>query len=335
MLAGLRDYSIGIDTMNYKEHQAYWSAAIKSDTLIEYFKRYFATGYFEPLFALLVGLISRITHNFSVFLIAMHAVIISGIYIGSFRLKKYVEPAWILLLYYLFLYNQSLNLTRQHMVMAIVFMVFADIQEGKFLRYCIVVLLAAFVHTTALLALIYPVLYFILNWNWEPLNKKRWYRWGIMIALVLMAIVLMKPVATWFIRIGIFSQKYAFYFRTDVISPAFIASVYVVAGLCLVFYFRKSMAKSCDKFDFWALSGIIYLLLLQFSWSIIYGKRFSIYCALPFFALIALVERAQTDKKKKWTVSGLVLAAALVYWFYIYVLRNASETVPYSFVFLN
>lgn len=333
LLAGLRDYSIGIDTMNYKTHPAYWASAIKSETLAEYFRRYFAAGYKEPLFALFIGLISRITHNFSAFLLAAHAVIVSCIYIGSFRLRRYVEPAWILLLYYLFLYNQSLNGIRQHMVLAIIFVVFADIQEGKFLRYCIVVAVSCLMHTTALLALIYPVLYFILNWNWEPLNKKRWYRWGIMIALVLMAIVLMKPVSKLLITLGIFSQKYDYFFRNDVVSPALIAIAFVVFGLCAVFYFRKEMAQKCDEFEFWALGGVIYALLLQFSWIVILGKRFSLYCALPFFALIALIESAQTEPKKKWIIRAMIVGAGLAYWGYVYAFRNASQTIPYSFVF--
>ena len=67
-LAGLRDYTVGIDTYNYLKKQMYWGGAVSADSLWGYFKYYFPLGYGEPLFAVLLGAIAQLTGNFTIFL---------------------------------------------------------------------------------------------------------------------------------------------------------------------------------------------------------------------------------------------------------------------------
>ena len=39
------------------------------------------------------------------------------------------------------------------------------------------------------------------------------------------------------------------------------------------------------------------------------------------------------EKKKQVLKTALIIAGVLVYWLYVYVLRNSSETMPYKFIF--
>ena len=139
LLAGARDFSIGIDVENYRTLTRYWMGAASSESLLEYLTIYSASGYGEYIFALYIGLIGQLTGDFRIFLALSHLVIVSGVYIGAFRQRKHVDPVLVLLLFYLFFFSHSLNIIRQYMAMAILFAALADIEQKKYGRYCIAV----------------------------------------------------------------------------------------------------------------------------------------------------------------------------------------------------
>lgn len=152
LLAGLRDYSIGIDTSHYLNYPRYWAGAERYDTLWEYMRYYSGLGIGEHLFAFLQGLIESWTGNFTVFLLVCHGMIITCVYVGAMRLRRYADPVLILLLFYLIYFNQSLNIMRQYMAMSLVFAVLADVPQKKYLRFSLVVLVAFLLHRSALLS---------------------------------------------------------------------------------------------------------------------------------------------------------------------------------------
>ena len=80
LLAGLRDFSIGIDVMGYYTKTRYWNGAIQAESLASYMQNYLRSEFSEPLFALLVGCIAKSTGNYHVFLFTVHTIIISCVY---------------------------------------------------------------------------------------------------------------------------------------------------------------------------------------------------------------------------------------------------------------
>ena len=107
LLAGLRNYSVGIDTDNYLTMERFWYGAIRAPSLWNYLQNYLLSGYREPLFALFLGIIAQLTGNFRVFLFLAHFVIMINIYIGAYRLKHKVPPVFVLLFFFLLYYNVS------------------------------------------------------------------------------------------------------------------------------------------------------------------------------------------------------------------------------------
>ena len=333
LLAGLREYHIGTDTYHYYSYKRYWLGATSYDSLWEYMRYYMSIGYGEPLFALLVGVIGQVFGHYSVLLFVVHGVIISCVYIGAFRFRKYVEPAWFLLLFYLFYFGQSLNIMRQYMAMAIVFVAFADIQKRKYIRYGIAVAIATLIHTSALLSVLPLVFWFILKVRWSPLDKTPWIRWAVVLGLTLAALIFLPLLAKILMYIGILSDKYSFYFSKDSVEPAILSSLFAIAGLSGIILFRKVLRRRCRQFPFYALNSITFFLLMQFSWVMAYGKRLAAYQLLPNLLAVAMLERVHKTKYNKWIMRFLLLGAGLAYWAYAYVLRNASQTMPYRFFF--
>ncbi len=331
-LAGLRGYSVGTDVMNYFTKDLYWTGATGASSLMDYYRLYFPQGYGDPLFATLVGVIAQGTGSFTLFLFVVHTIIMVGVYVGAFRHRKYVDPAFVLLIFYLFFYNHSLNIMRQYIAMAILFAFLADIPQGKWWRYLLGVGLAVLFHSTAVLGVVPLVLYYVLEFKKDTLRVTPFQRQMVVAGLASMGITLFSPLLRMAMNLGILNKRFMFFLTDDSVEPALIIAVIIVMGVVAAYYFSEPIHKNCPHADFYVFCSIIYLVLLQLSASVAYGKRIGMYLALPDLITIGLVERAPQDKKTKNIVRAGILLVALVYWAYVYVFRNASKTMPYVFL---
>ena len=331
-LAGLRDFSIGIDTDNYLTMKLYWDGAIKSATLKEYIFDYIGGGYTEPFFALLIGVIAQMTGNFRLFLFIAHLIIILGIYIGAFRLRKHINPEWVLIIFYLLFFNQSLNIIRQYMAMAIVFAFFADILERKYIRYSIVVIIAIQFHIISIVAFGLLLIHFLF---YAPVKLGTPFQRKIAFVSVLgVGVLSFKPLVRFAIDVGLLHKKYDFIFERDK-SPAIIVMGMLAISLATTVIFRKEMRQKSQHYDYMQLCSLCYFVLLFLTFFVGASKRIALYFGMTDMVTMALIESAQTDKKKKWLVRAGILGMTFIYWFYIYVFRNASETIPYVFGFCS
>jgi len=393
LLAGLRDYEIGIDTISYMSKKRYWLGAASAESLGEYMEYYMGIGYGEPLFALLCGMIGQTFGNYSVFLFVVHAIIITGVYIGAYRFRKEVNPAMVLLLFYLVFYNHSLNIMRQYMAMAIVFAALADIPQKKYIRYSIAVVIAMMFHTSALLGFGAIVIHWYLYCDWkgcvgkvkragkrighvllpnrkterkiknqrlakftafirklfdncknaynavctqvekiEPVVRRRQV---ILFSAMLLLVLLANPLCRLVIRMGFLHEKYLWYLDMSKAEHTTLITLFLLLEMSVLLLWHKYLRKSSRLFDFFFANTGTYLILHQISSFIVYGKRVAAYFALANLVTIAMIPRMYKDKKRRVIVYVLVLCVVIFYWFYTYILRNASQTYPYALVFFG
>lgn len=336
-LAGMRGMNIGIDVQNYFRLNRYWGHAVECESLWAYLTYYLKTGYGEILFALFIGLIGQLTGSFRVFLMLSHLVIVTGVYIGAFRQRKHVNPVLVLVLFYLFFFSHSLNIIRQYMAMAIIFAALADVEQGKHLRYGIVVLVASLIHSTALLAfgalLVYWVLYGKLNIRLRGEKKAlgMGVRRGIIAGGLMIVVWGFAPAARVLLKVGLLPEKYDFYLTPDKLTPSLIVMALLVLELAAVYLRRRKIRERTSYIDFFVMCSVSYLILQQLTGMVEYGKRIAAYYSLNNIVTIALLESACKTRKERIIITGAIVSIALFYWWYMYILRNASETYPYAF----
>lgn len=337
-LAGMRSMHIGIDVQNYYRLARYWGEATRKESLWAYLKYYETTGYGEPLFAIFIGLIGQLTGNYQVFLVLSHLVIITGVYIGAFRQKAYVNPVLVLMLFYLFFFSHSLNIIRQYMAMALIFAALADIPQGKNLRYCMVVVAASLLHTTALLGFLPLVFYHGIYGHYHLIGRRGKFipslktRMILIVACVLIVVWGFLPVARALLEIGIIPGKYDYYLYPDKLTPAYIVMALLIMELVVVYWRKEQMAARTPYFAFFVICSVSYLALQQMTGLVEYGKRIAGYLSLNNLLTIALLESSCRTKREKVIFTGGILGLALLYWWYMYILRNASGTFPYAFM---
>lgn len=336
-LAGLRDYSIGIDTSNYMDLEQFWYGAAKRSTLEAYMKYYDSKNLGEPLFALILGLVEHYTGNFTVFLLVAHGIIITGIYIGVFRLRHHANPALMLLLFYLLYFNYSLNALRQYMAMAIIFAVFADIEQGKYLRFAVVVIIARFIHLSALLAfgaiLIHWVLYGRFSRVIPSLIPSLRIRRLFVVFVLLFLVFVFPGLCKLLVDKGILPSKYGFYLDPDKTQYNALSVLLLLVEMLVLFVFRKQIKNTSECYNLYLITSISYLLLMQLSGSVAFGKRIAAYYSLANVVTIAIIPKSFKIRTNRIVVTILVVAVAFCYWWYTYILRNGSQTYPYISVF--
>lgn len=141
LFAGLRDFSVGTDTLNYKR----WF-----DNYYDFFSVFGIET--DPLFSVLIFLSKSLSDSFSLFLVLTSAVAVVPYVLAIFRMVARYEVGiylFITLGAYTFIFNGQ----RQAIAMAITFWAVRFILSKKFFPYAISVVFASFFHFTALVAL--------------------------------------------------------------------------------------------------------------------------------------------------------------------------------------
>ena len=327
LLAGLRDIYVGIDTSHYYENL--WTEALKKPSTWSFLKSYHK--YYpskEYLYALLLGASAQLTGNFHVFLTLVHLIVIGGIYIGAFRLKKYASPAFIVLLFYLFYYNHSLNIIRQYMAMAIIFAALPDLLNRKYKRYLVAVFIGVMFHNSSIMGIM-PMILFMLLYPKRRLRKVPQQRRMVVYSVIVAGVILFKPMMRILITIGVLSSKYLHYLEKDGFNNYTVARVLSFLGILGILLYLRLFRTYDKRADFFLVSSITFCILYQFAVSIPYGRRIAIYFAFINLTSLGLLVQCQKHRSNAWSLRIVIVLGALAYWLLMYGYLNTSGTLPY------
>jgi hypothetical protein len=325
----------------------FWAGAISAESLGDYLDYYLSLGLREPLFALFIGAIAQFTGQYRVFLFLAHLVIMVGVYVGAFRMRHKVRPELILFLFYVLYFNNSLNIIRQYMALAIIFAFFADLEERKFVRFLMVVLVCSLIHTTALLSLGWLVVYLLLYPQKKISAVKPWYLLGLS-ALVVIGTVCLLPTVKLLMQIGILSDKYTFFFAEEYSRMSFTRlALLIIEAVGIIFCYKK-FRSDIPYGEYYMMHTVIFMCMQLLAQFVVDGHRLVLYFALPNIVTILSIPRMMSDIKLQLPVLGtitlggkqlralayvIILALTCYYWYYQYVGARSSETYPYIFGF--
>lgn len=327
LLAGLRDYSIGIDTISVYGNT--WTIATRSRSLWSfmelYHKHYRSMEYF---YALLIGICAKTIGNYHFYMTLVHIIIVGGVYIGAFRLRKFASPSFTLLIFYLLYFNHSLNIFRQYMAMAILFAGVKDVLDNHHRRFLLTVVIAVLFHNTAILGLLYLVLYRLLY----PEGRMKAISFNRRVALfviIIIGVFTFAPVVQYLIRIGIISEKYSYYFVNDGTNTYLVARVLVAFELLLLLIYLRPVLNSDSSAHFFVYCTFVFAVLYQIAPSLPFGKRIPAYFSLINISTIGFFVSKLRERSNRIIIRTAVILISLIYWVVMYGYYNVSQTVPY------
>lgn len=326
LLAGMRDLSIGTDVSTYIINN--YELARNAKSFLEYAMIVYAK---EPLYMLIVYLVTKIFKDIHILLFVFSLIDLVCIYIGAYRLKKYISIPTVLVIYYFFYYNDTYNMVRQHMAMAVLFLGIINVLEKKYWKFLPYIIIATMLHSSAVLSIVFPIIHwFISN---KVIGKNYKFRELLIVFVSAIVCIFPKYIYIALADVGILSQRYIYYFQANSVSDNVLDTMFYLMEISIVLLFATRARKKIYAFDYLKINAILTLIFLQLSRVMYYGGRFSVYFGMINMLMLAQLNKIGKNKEQRIAVNMLLALMLLIYWWYIYVYGGASETYPYKFWF--
>ena len=228
------------------------------------------------------------------------------------------------LMYYLLMYNESLNLMRQSMAVAVTAYGFRYVYERKPLKYVSIVLLAMQFHITALLAVfIYPLYILVCV-------KRKYFVVYILLPLSVCSGMVLGRLIGIITNTGLFGDKFLKYFKEG-FDSVFSVNQFVIRFPFIILFLYMAV-KHKRKREYRNLMASI--LVLDLAFAELRGIEETLYRLSLYFSVYKCVMYPEVTGffciKNKQTVKLFLLAFGLGLWYYQIVLMNNGQTYPYA-----
>ncbi len=333
LIAGLRDISIGTDARMYVEPLFVCAKTAKS--FLEFYQSsiYSLLTYnnepvasFEIGYLFLTYFTAKIFNSLPVLLFFIQALTVIPVYKGL-RAFSNTQPVWLgMVVYYLMFFNQSLNMMRQWIAMAILFQAFPLIVKGQPWRYLIYMAVAMSFHYSAFIGLTVYFTYQLLTRGSTQIKMLK--VWFVILLGTLMILSLDKLAAL----IALFSARYANYISgTITFMPNQL--LYRVPILLLFLWRWRYLKQRSQHAEFMLVLVAIDLLASQLT--SIYENSGRIACYFNEYYILEYPMLCQSSNYKgnRRVMRWMVIGYLSIYWWYTYVHMGSSETVPYVSIF--
>lgn len=343
LLAGFRFEEIGTDVRVYVK--PLYNCALKAKSFSDYLNfswfsswKYQNVSSYEIGFNFLVYTITKIFSSLQAVLFFIQLFTIVPVYLGICKFKELNNKRWLAMaVYYLLLFNLSLNMMRQSIGMAILFYGISCLlnnKNGKF-KFFLSIVFATLFHTSSLMGIIIYISYVLINKSQKiyliyNTDSKRIPFSNVI--LVILAIISAIAVFTPSILIGILKLiglgRYGGYISGNVnFSLNKLIRILPILIIFIVIY--KSYMKEFKNAYFYVLMFIFDFITAQFASASDYGVRISF--IFQIYAIIGYPMLCIVSKKKSLNkiLSFLLILYLLFYWYFYYVFGGANQTVPY------
>ena len=342
-LSAVRDSGIGTDVSVYGD-------TIFDRSLRMPFKDYITYRGGEYLYLLVVYLCSHSIGTLEFQYLVLQALSIVPVYCTLQR-DKGNRYAWFgMLVYYFMLFPYSLNLMRQSIAISVLFWGFRYVEERKFLKYIITVIIATMFHTTGVIGIaVYPI-YILMHSERKNLDMTRWYKknahlliakvankFGWLISWLVIALTIFM--LTQFSKIITFLYLYStkdyshFYNQIQTTSGSPIIVEYILLTLP-VFFMYLINKKYYDR----AETGLRPLFTLSAMGIILYQAarisaetyRISLYFHIFFPMFIIRLLAFKKNIKERFVWICIFTICILIFWDLFFVKKEWCQIYPYT-----
>lgn len=324
ILAGVRDYTIGTDILVYGN--AWFDRALITNSLIEYISyavpRDIGAGY-----ALINWISAHIIGNahFLYFILSLLCNILA--YLGLKKNEALLDVPFGMFAYYCIFYCRTYNILRQSIAVMIIFWGFWFIRQKKIGSYIITVFVAMLFHSSAIIGIIIYVLYWISNSKLRRINKI------LTIVGCIIGILLYSQIIEFLININLISERYELYINDTGGGGGYIRIFLLCAPLIgVILVMLKPQYHRTNEFSALCIYAILSLLISILAFRLSSISRIAYYFDIHFVYVWAMVgDKLKynfriNQKNSNKLIIGCYL---LLYWIYVFVIRNSGEVFPY------
>ncbi|UJL45811.1 EpsG family protein [Virgibacillus sp. NKC19-16] len=316
LFAGLR-YGIGTDYSNYLEGFFEINSPIFDvDTEYLFLGINKIVGYLGLDFQFVLFITSFITTLF--------------IYLALKRYKASLNIGIGMFVYMMMYYQISFNAIQQIAAMAILLFSIHYINERKFIKFTLLVVIAVGFHETAIL--FYPLyfLHFLYGTSKHTLLKVLSFS-GLIVLMINFSAVLF-PIASSIDSLSYYANSYLDSDREFELGLGILFRTlpFIIAGII----FRKDIKSNKDMIFIFNVVIIGCISLLTSYGSVNFTERISYYFLSSLIIFVPFIYRLSAIKKKRY-IGFLVIFSVIGLWFMDFIYLGRNETIPYEWILNN
>lgn len=316
IVAALRDETLGRDMTLYVI--PFWELASSCNSF---------TGYQEVLpdteisYLLLNYSISRFTSDIHYYMFAHQGILMLFIILTSFKFRRIAPSIFIIVFYFLYLYNTTYSMARQSLAIICFLYGSTFLLEKKYIIFFLFLFISISFHNSAVFGILLPLL---LNLSDRFKNKFVLYSF-ITICVVIISIsfqVLLPKL----ISIGLLSSKYTNYIGQEGFNSHKIDLLFLVSLIFIVKFLVKDKIKNVRIYNLTILLTYVSFCLTSLGGIVETANRAAYYFIIPLCFMLPLTTNSKMTQKKIITLSTGLL---LIRFVYLALTVNISDTIPY------
>lgn len=331
ILAGFRDSTIGVDTEVYIL-PIFERLVSSGESLTEFLE---SNEDLELLYLILNFVVAQLTDQSCILLLCIHILIIIPLYVTAMKWRESLSPLLFMFVFYMIFYQDTLSIVRQSIALSFSLLAFTYLQEKKIQKYIILSLIALGFHNTALIALVYPMVFFFIRKY--PLRQYYYYYIGASVLFIIL-ILNFENFIIWTIDNDFVNIKYLKYTSAlDTFEPILGVTNVIVKILTIIYilyiiylYIPDVMLKFFFVMAFLDFVFSLCALIVQPLDRISFYFRLMSCISIPYmvknYPIKQGVREYQVPIEYFW---GIML---FIYWFYVYMVGNYGDTANYQFV---
>lgn len=327
LLAGMRDDTVGTDTINYKW---FFESACECNSFKEFL---LSSQSVEVGYLFYTYVVSRITSELWIYLSLFHMLIIVPVFCVGMSNRGALSLPLVMFVFLFLFYNESLNITRQYVSISMGLVVLDSIIRRKYLKSILFMVLATAFHTSSILMFLYYLIYYMTQKFPFHGHEARYFFY------MLVVIVLASIISTGTLdNLYFLSDRLGGYADSNVGRVS--NSTFLLYALTSYIFFRKTRYLNDTRITMFLVISLFAMFFLMFS---NYSSTFY-RLALPFafpmvYSFPYMYMFQKTSKSKEIRITNVQLIFYCVffvfYWFFVIVLRGSYATYPYSSAFLG
>lgn len=317
MLAALRNEKIGTDVLWYLK--GCYMLALRTTSFFDYLS---LRPDIEPLFLLLVFLLSKVFKNFFILQGAIQLLISAPIYYALWKHKDDTNTVAALIVYFFVFYMNNLNIMRQSIAISFSLLAVVMMEKKRYSAMIIIQIIAIGFHYSAVINMIILLIFFLKKSRIRKMATGPLY---ISLALI---VILFHPIVMFASQHFIlFRERYLlmkYLYGNKNLGLAEIILYTVNFGIVLFIYKKEDWYEFIHIMSWLSLVGMYLEYNMGIaSRTVMYWNYYLIY---SFPQSILLIKK---DGYSRIIFYGIFVISFFLYWWYNFVFLGYTETVPY------
>lgn len=310
LFAGLRDETVGTDTMAYVRKFTQLSFFTPEKDTYKFLKS-------EPGYYLVQKIAAMFSENYCALLCTIaticYAIVMKAVlrFSDNKLLSLFI---YITLGYYTFCFNAA----RQAIALSIYLLAIPAIINKQFIRYAVIVLIAALFHKSVLIAL---PLYFIFRMR---------YTWKSVVVIIFVGVITAQLLPYLLETAKDVDDRYKLYADSEAVGGYLLTTFYVLLAIFCIFMRRMVFQEDLRNYDVFLqmlICGSVIYLVVSLTGSYVELTRFAAYFQISTIFLFPLLFKNRSNPHRNLTL-GLFVCGCLIF-FNIYI-SSMAALIPYT-----